>query len=100
MGESDTPVAIVGAGRLVSQVYRNPGGGGYRFNIIRSEHGLVGNEFSECDLRDLLKLCHVLTFAVIDDGWIDERQGFELRRLLEELESVTHPSHSADSMRT
>ena len=89
--DTRTPVAVVGAGNLISHLHRGPGDSTYRFNVLRSKQGHHSHELTECDLRDLIKLVHVLTFAVLDDGWICQTQRLELRKLISDLEQLTEP---------
>lgn len=90
------PVAVVGSGNLCSHLYRRSGDESYRFSIARCSQGRMGNVLSENDLWDLVKLCHVLTFAILDDGWLDEVRRHDLKTLLRDLESITLPPHSAE----
>lgn len=87
------PVAVLGAGQLVSHLYRHDGESGqseYRFSVCRiaeslqTTHGLRAG-----DLRDLVKLCQVLAFAIEDDGWLSPAMQTELRSLFDELDEIT-----------
>ena len=63
-----TSVAILGAGDLVSHVHRcegDPSTTEYQFNIFRLADDMrVTHELRACDLRDVIKLCQVLTFPI------------------------------------
>ncbi|MEZ6097845.1 MAG: hypothetical protein R3E01_02625 [Pirellulaceae bacterium] len=67
------PIAVLGAGELVSHLYRDQvdiDTAEYRFNLFRlSVDMAVTHELRPSDFRDIVKLCQVLTFAILDDGW-------------------------------
>ena len=90
---SDQPIAIVGAGELISHVYRdddesNPNN--YRFNIFRLSDGLVAtHELQPSDLIDVVKLCQVLAISMLDDGWIPPDAKSALNLLVQDLDSLT-----------
>ena len=90
---NEQPIAIVGAGELISHVYRendesNPNN--YRFNIFRITSGLtVTHELQASDLRDIIKLCQVLGVSILDDGWIPSDATSALNSLVEQLDSLT-----------
>lgn len=87
------PVAVLGAGDLISHVHRRTDAQGlekYGFSLFRmNEEMRTTHELRACDLPDLVKLCQVLAFAIEDDGWLamDERE--ELRGLFADLDEVT-----------
>lgn len=90
---SSQPIAVLGAGQLVSHLYRHDGESGqseYRFSVcrltdsFRTTHGLRPR-----DLPDLVKLCQVLAFAIEDDGWLSPAMRTELRNLFDELDEIT-----------
>ena len=88
-----SPCAVLGAGDLVTHLYRafDPDGAvEYRFNVFRFDQCMQAtHQLRHCDLRDIVKLCHVVTFAVLDDGWASPQQREQLTQLLVELERVT-----------
>lgn len=62
----------------------------YRFNIFRFDEDMRAiHEFRVNDLRDLIKLCHVLAFAISDDGWLSNEARHSLLALLDELDELT-----------
>ena len=91
--QSERPIAVLGAGDLVSHLYRGPGEAGharYRFNLYRLGADMqVTHELRPCDLRDLVKLCQVLAFAIVDDGWSADPANAALQELNEQLDSLT-----------
>ena len=88
-----SPLAILGAGDLVSHLQAN----GlsfqerYRFNLFRlnQETGEPICWLRPEDLRDVVKACQVLAFAIADDGWVSDELRQDLRRLSSELDSLT-----------
>ena len=87
------PLAVVGAGDLVSRVYRLHDGGddtSYRFRVFRLSSGLqTTHELWPSDLRDVIKLCQVLAFTVTDDGWLPRDDHDAVLRLFDELDRLT-----------
>ena len=87
------PVAVLGAGDLVSRLHRGDHPGepaNYRFSVLRFGNDLQAtHELRPCDLRDLIKLCQVLAFAIVDDGWIPVGTRNTLRDLFEDLDALT-----------
>lgn len=87
------PVAVLGAGDLVSHVHRWANCSGlesYRFNLFRMDDAMQAmHELRASDLLSLVKLCQVIAFAVEDDGWIAPRERDELRELLADLDGLT-----------
>ena len=86
------PIAVVGAGDLVSHVHRGEDEcdpENYRFSVFRFRQALEATHaLRPCDLRDIVKLCQVLAFTIADDGWVpvDARQALiDLARDLDEL---------------
>ena len=90
---TDQPIAVLGAGDLVSHVRRGDDPNdpaNYRFNIFRFSQDLgATHEFRPSDLRDLVKLCQVLAFAITDDGWIPNDARHALLELFEDLDELT-----------
>ena len=90
---NDQPIAVVGAGELISHVYRdddesNPNN--YRFNIFRLSDELTAtHELRPSDLRDAVKLCQVLAISILDDGWIPSDAKSALNLLIQDLDSLT-----------
>ena len=86
-------VAVLGAGDLVSHLHRDVDAddlANYRFSVFRLSQNLQAtHELRACDLRDLVKLCQVLTFAIVDDGWISTETRNSLRELFDELDALT-----------
>ena len=85
------PIAVLGAGDLVSHLTRtDDGAGDYQFNVIRiGQLAEASHALRPRDLRDLVKLCQVLAFAIVDDGWIGDKQRCELLDLIAELDQTT-----------
>lgn len=86
-----SPIAVLGAGDLVSHLRRidSEESSDYRFNVFRqSPSGRVSQSLRIGHLSDLLNLCHVLAFAILDDGWASEQRRDELQVLIEKLESI------------
>lgn len=82
--------AVLGAGDLIASLHRSSSLEDYQFQIARvkrtSQH--VRTMRPE-DLRDLVKICQVITFAVVDDGWISTPVRHDLLKLNEELDPLT-----------
>jgi hypothetical protein len=73
--QSHKPYAAVGAGQLVSAVWKRGDervGWHYRFNIFRMSrlNGRVSRLLRPGDVIDLAKLCQVLAATFVDDGCI------------------------------
>ena len=89
----EQPIAIVGAGELVSHIYRcddeaNPNN--YRFNVFRLTERLTAtHELRPSDLRDVVKICQVLAISMLDDGWIPPDAKSVLNSLIQDLDSLT-----------
>lgn len=94
------PIAVLGSGDLVSHLYRQIDGtdhAAYRFNIFRLNPDMaVTQELRACDLRDLVKLCQVLTFAIVDDGWCSAASQEVLLDLNEQLDQLTQSWRAFD----
>lgn len=90
---SSQPVAVLGAGELVSHLYRHDdehGRSEYRFSVNRLTDSLqTTSALRARDLSDLVKLSQVLAFAIEDDGWVSEARRRELRELFDDLDQVT-----------
>lgn len=90
---SEQPVAVLGAGDLISHVQRGEdsnGSSNYRFNIFRlGEDMQAMHDIRPCDLRDLVKLVQVLAFAITDDGWLPTDAQHALLALFEDLDELT-----------
>ena len=93
-GTLSLPCAVLGADELVSQLVRivkDADSMAYAFNILRVD--LDGTEavpsFRPEDLRSLVKLCQVMAFAILDDGWVSDDCRTELTQLWHELDAVT-----------
>jgi len=86
------PTAILGAGELVSHLFAHEDTRkSYQFNLFRMERmtGEPRSWFEPADLRDLVKICQVLAFTIVDDGWAAPEIPRELRRLFVELDELT-----------
>ncbi|MEZ6121266.1 MAG: hypothetical protein R3C28_32515 [Pirellulaceae bacterium] len=86
--------AVMGADELVSHLFRMAPDADsivYAFDILRVD--LDGTEavpsFRPEDLRSLVKLCQVMAFAILDDGWVSDDCRTELTQLWHELDAVT-----------
>ena len=94
------PVAVLGAGDLVSHLHRDEDAdapANYRFSVFRLSQGLQAtHELRPCDLRDLVKLCQVLAFAIVDDGWTPTETRNSLRELFDELDTLTQRWSNTD----
>ena len=98
---AEQPIAVLGAGELVSHLYRASdasGSANYRFNIFRLHCDLqTTHEFRPSNLPDLIKLCQVLAFAIEDDGWVCVATRERLRDLLNDLDEITRRWSKAKS---
>ena len=86
------PHAVLGAGAITSHVYRTERSGEavYRFNCFRVNGEMtVSHSLHPSDLRDLVKLCQVLSFTIADDGWLSQELRLQLFVLAEQLDEVT-----------
>ena len=86
------PCAILGAGPLVSHLHRAEREEvvEYGFNLLRVSETLESSHlFRPQDLRDIVKLCQVIAYAIEDDGWITPELRMELNELFESLDAVT-----------
>lgn len=87
------PCAVLGAGDLVSHLIADDRSieRQYRFNLFRLDHesGQPNAWFRSTDLRDLVKVCQVLAFAIADEGGIGPELHSELIRLNAELDRLT-----------
>lgn len=62
----------------------------YRFSIFRyGENQQVTQDFRASDIRDFVKLCQVLAFAISDDGWLPDGPQEALLALFEDLDELT-----------
>ncbi len=88
---STRPLAVLGAGDLVSHLTRaDDGAGDYQFSVFRfGQRAETTHALRPTDLRDLVKLCQVVAFAIVDDGWIGDEQRRELLDLMGELDQIT-----------
>ena len=91
--ENEQRIAVIGSGDLVSHIIRSDEKNGlsrYRFNILRLSEDLEAtHDLRPSDLRDIVKLCQVLTFAILDDGWADSQAQQSLLELNEQLDELT-----------
>ena len=90
-GSQRTPHAIVGAGRLVSAIWKSENEeapSSYRFNVYRmnTATGRVTHRFAPKDIEHLVRLAQVLAIELSNDGSLDA----ELRDDLERLEACLH----------
>ena len=87
------PVAVLGAGDLVSHLHRGDDErdtANYRFNVFRFDRKLEATHgFRPSDIRDFVKLCQVLAFTIADDGWIPADAREALIGLANELDELT-----------
>lgn len=98
-----SPIAVLGAGDLVSHLRRTADsfdgevGSSYSFNVFReASSGRVTHSLNVDNLSDLLSLCYVLAFAILDDGWVSEEQRDELQQLITKLDSIRQPETDHD----
>jgi hypothetical protein len=62
----------------------------YRFSVFRLNRQLQAtHELHPSDLHDMVKLCQVLAFAIVDDGWLPKETRDSLRQLSDQLDGVT-----------
>jgi hypothetical protein len=92
--ESLKPCAMLGTGRLVSNLWKSrddQGGWTYRFNIYRmsGRNGRVSQLLRPADVQDLVKLCQALAATLADDGCIPPEQRHDLADLSVKLDSIT-----------
>lgn len=76
------PIAILGAGKLVSSVWKDIASvdSAMRFNLYRTgANGRVGYRFRPSDVHDLLKVVRLLAVTILDEGGCrsDERSEFK-----------------------
>jgi hypothetical protein len=94
------PVAVLGAGDLVSHLHRGEDDNdpaNYRFSVFRlSQESQATHELRPCDLHHLVKLCQVLAFAIVDDGWIRSETSDSLRELFDQLDALTRRWSNTD----
>ena len=87
------PIAVVGAGDLVSHVHRGANAcdpANYRFCVFRLGRDLeVTQVLRPCDLQDMVKLCQVLAFSIADDGWVPADDREALAALADDLDELT-----------
>lgn len=82
--------AVLGAGDLIASLNRSPSLDDYQFQIARMDSTCRHvRALRSDDLRDLIKICQVITFAVVDDGWISAPVRHDLLKLNEELDQLT-----------
>ena len=90
---SKCPIAVIGAGDLVSHLLRlddNTNESNYEFNAFRiAEDMQATHVLHPSDLRNLVKLCQLLAFTIADDGWLTDDTRAELFELADELDGVT-----------
>ena len=97
-----SPIAVLGAGDLVSHLRRidavtECGEAIYSFNVFReTANGKVTHSLGVNNLQDLLNLCYVVAFAILDDGWLPNEQRVELRQLIDKLDSIKKPETDHD----
>ena len=87
-------MAVVGAGPLTSHVWKvatSDQGYRYEFNVfwVKADDGRVAQRYRPRHVRDLVKLCRVLTSVMLDDGWLSPRLRAELHELEQELAQLT-----------
>ncbi len=87
------PIAVLGAGELVSQLRRlgeEINDANYEFNAYRlSDNMQATHTLRPADLRNMVKLCQVLAFTIADDGWLPDAKQTELFQLADELNEIT-----------
>lgn len=87
------PMATVGAGHLASMIWKDgdeQAGWRYRFNVFRTSatRGRVSQLFSPRDIVQLVKLAHVLSAVIADDGCVARSERDLLNRLTVELDQL------------
>jgi hypothetical protein len=84
------PYAMVGAGKLASSIWKDGNearGFHYSFNVFRlSSSGSVRQKFVASDLRHFVKLIHLLSATLADDGCFTMSEREELVDLAARLE--------------
>lgn len=87
------PNAVLGAGDLVSIVHRivdESGACQYRFNLFRlRQDAEATHTLRPVDLRDIVKVCHVLALTIAEDASVPDDDLQELLTLADELEAIT-----------
>lgn len=87
------PIAVLGAGDLVSHLMRLDNvvdDANYEFNAFRICGDLEATHvLRPSDLRNIVKLCQVLAFAIADDGWLTIGTRTDLYELANELDKIT-----------
>ncbi len=90
---SSRPIAVLGAGELVSHLRRfedETCDTNYEFNAFRLGNDMQAtHKLRPKDLRDVVKLCQVLAFAIADDGWLPNCTRSELFELAGDLDKIT-----------
>ena len=98
--KTPSPIAVLGAGDLVSHLRRvdsTIGEREYRFNVFReSSGGEVTHSLRLADLMNLLDLSYVVAFAALDDGWLPEDERTGLQELIEKLDSIRDTESNQD----
>lgn len=91
--ESRCPIAVLGAGDLISHLRRSDNkadDANYEFNAFRfCEDMQATHMLRPTDLRDMVKLCQVLAFTIADDGWLAADKRADLFELANELDGIT-----------
>ncbi len=87
------PMAMVGAGRLTSMIWKNGDertGWRYSFNLFRltTHGGRVSQLFKPADVIHLVKLAQVLAAVIADDGCLTQIECGVLKRLATDLDEV------------
>ena len=85
------PIAIVGAGELVSHVLRvsDEQPSSYRFNVFKIDRSTATHGLAASDLLDLVKLARVVAIALLDDGWLEDEQREMLSKFTQDVEQMT-----------
>lgn len=89
---NQTPYIIAGSGELVSHVYRTDYDdcAKYSFNVFKSpSDGGVTQLMGPEDLRDIVKVCQVLAFLILDDGRESDELNDSLLELNLQLDTIT-----------